>query len=223
MWHDGFLYLATKNRTVPFDGKTHLYRIPDAPGAYEAIKIDVWDSGGDEITGYWVTAGDISTDGKILTLLSGDKMWVFHDYFENDFFSGEINQIDFVNNTQKEGICFVNNDKIYITDEQWFGGIGRKLYTISIETVVTPVYVDEAKLDLNVYPNPSHDKLIIHSEEKLRNMEVIDITGRRYTPTIYQDLLQIELNMVGMPAGMLFITFTYRNRKQMIKVVKVNK
>lgn len=135
MWYDGNLYLATKNRTKPFDGITNLYVLPDEPGNYTAKKIGSFNTGGDDMFAYWITAGDISLDGSRMALLSSDKVWLFYDFEGDAFFEGKNRMITLPHNTQKEGLCFKDNNTLYLTDEEWKGKVGRKLYKLSLEDV----------------------------------------------------------------------------------------
>lgn len=129
VWYEGYLYLCSKNRTAPFDGITHLYRLPDEPGTYTAEKISSFDTDGNDTFTYWITAADISPDGSKFALLSSDKMWIFYDFSGDDFFSGSSIQINFPSSTQKEAMCFVSNSEVYITDESWDPD-GLRLYSL---------------------------------------------------------------------------------------------
>jgi hypothetical protein len=134
IWFNNHLYIFTKNRTKPFDGKTYLYRLPDKPGNYVARKIGVFDTGGrGDMTDHWITAADISPSGSKLALLSSAKVWIFYGYKKDDFFSGQHLRIDLPEKTQKEAICFIDEHTLYITDEEWPGDIGRQIYELKLE------------------------------------------------------------------------------------------
>ena len=65
-----------------------------------------------------ITAADISDDGKTIVLLNHDKLWKLSDFKDDDFFSGIIEAVSFKHNSQKEGICFKDENTFYITDER---------------------------------------------------------------------------------------------------------
>jgi hypothetical protein len=132
MWQHGKLYMVTKNRTKPFDGLTHLYVLPDQPGEHIARKIGSFDTGGKDMYNYWITAGDISSDGKQMVLLSGDKIWLFYDYDKDAFFDGQHQVISLPHSTQKEGICFSDAQTLFLTDEAWKNKVGRRLYRLKL-------------------------------------------------------------------------------------------
>jgi hypothetical protein len=133
IWKDGHLYLFSKHRTFPM--RTNLYRLPDAPGDYVAQKISSFQTSGPDETdlfNHWISAADISPDGTKVCIISSGKMWIFYDFEGDDFFSGQHRRIDLSSSSQREAIVFVSNTSVYMTDEEWFGGIGRNLYVFDI-------------------------------------------------------------------------------------------
>jgi hypothetical protein len=133
IWKDGHLYLFSKHRTFPM--RTNLYRLPDAPGDYVAQKISSFQTSGPDETdlfNHWISAADISPDGTKVCIISSGKMWIFYDFEGDDFFSGQHRRIDLSSSSQREAIVFVSNTSVYVTDEEWFGGIGRNLYVFDI-------------------------------------------------------------------------------------------
>lgn len=139
IWYEGALYLFTKHRSFPMS--TNVYKIPDQPGEYVAKKLDTFytgeaKKGEHRLYDYWVTAADISPDGRAIVLLSGNKMWLLTDFDGEDFFGGRIREIPLGERTQKEAIAFKNNCEIYITDEYWSDtDKGRNLYLLNIEEI----------------------------------------------------------------------------------------
>ncbi|MFY0482949.1 hypothetical protein ACI6PS_10090 [Flavobacterium sp. PLA-1-15] len=127
LFEDNF-YLFTKNRSSNFDGTTLLYQIPNKSGNHPAKLISSFKTC-DNFNHCAVTSADISPDGKKVALLSSDKVWIFTDFTSNNFLSGKVEQIDLKSFTQKEGICFVGNEKLYITDEK-DKKTGGKLYQL---------------------------------------------------------------------------------------------
>lgn len=110
------LYLFSKNRG---DQQSKLYSIPKEPGTYAAKLIDSFDSRG-LITG---AALDIETNMLALvgyTYKSWQPfMWLFYDFENEDFFSGNSRRFDFPNLTtvQTEGIVFIAPYQLMISAE----------------------------------------------------------------------------------------------------------
>lgn len=138
-WQNGFIYLFTKHRTYP--SATNLYRIPATKGNYKAKKLGTFYTGKKSgelknIHKHWIAGADISPDGKRICLINGKKLWVFYDFTGDDYFGGECLEIDLGENTQKEAVCFITNDLLYITDEHWVkNDIGRNLYILNLNTI----------------------------------------------------------------------------------------
>jgi len=123
-------YLFTKNRSSQFDGTTLLYSVPNEIGNHRARFISSFKTC-DVYKKCAITSADSSPDGKSIVLLSGASVWVFTDYKNDDFFSGKAHQIDLQHFSQKEGICFGKNNKIYISDERKKKS-GGKLYELDL-------------------------------------------------------------------------------------------
>jgi hypothetical protein len=65
-----------------------------------------------------ITSADVSEDGNTIVLLNHDKLWKITNFEADKFFKGTIEDLKFEHDSQKEGICFVNNSAVYITDER---------------------------------------------------------------------------------------------------------
>lgn len=129
-YHNGYLYLFTKSRTKKAYGRTDLYKIPAITGKHKAEYINTFTTC-DEMN-CWVTSADISPDGKKVVLLSHNNIWQFTDFKADDFFSGTVTTFDLEHTSQKEGICFKDNNSVYITDEQAHGK-GGNLYVFLLD------------------------------------------------------------------------------------------
>ena len=126
------LYLFSKNRTKPYTGYTKMYRLPAIPGKYTAELLDSIYLGPGGMLETWVTGADMSPDKKTLALLSHDKIWLFQCFENNNFFKGKKTIVPLHHYSQKEGICFVDNENLLITDERTANLIGGSLYTFKI-------------------------------------------------------------------------------------------
>lgn len=147
-WHEGKLYLFSKNRTAPFDGYTRLYRLPDAPGHYQAQLLDSFYTGAGPKELFWITGADISPDGKRMVLMSTDKLWLFTCFAGDAFFKGAVRQIQLNSASQKEAIVFDAPHRIAVSDERFFI-TGGKLYRGTLD----PAW-DQLPLQLNPAVQP---------------------------------------------------------------------
>lgn len=132
------LYLFTKNRTVPYSGYVKLYKVPTAPGEYTAELMDSLLLDKNHMLVDWVTGADISPDEKKIALLTSNKVWLLHDFKDDEFFKGKTTSIQLPHITQKEGITFINNKEVYICDELFQNFLGGKLYQLDLSPYINP-------------------------------------------------------------------------------------
>lgn len=116
-FYNNHFYLFTKNRSSKFDGTTSLYRLDNnSQTKLPAKKLAEFVTCGN-FNHCAVTSAAISPDKKKVALLSSDKVWIFTDFKDDNFFSGKSKMIELENFTQKEGLCFETKETILITDE----------------------------------------------------------------------------------------------------------
>ena len=103
-------------------------KVPNIPGKHEAVLRSDFNLDGKNNK---ITAADISDDGESIVLLNHDKVWKITNFKNDDFFSGNIEELPFDHNSQKEGICFKNEAMVYITDER-NGDEGGNIYSFKL-------------------------------------------------------------------------------------------
>lgn len=128
--YNGYLYLFTKSRVKNNYGITDLYKIPATAGKHKARLVTTFHTC-DEMS-CWITSADISPDGKKVVLLSHSAIWQFTDFKGDNFMNGKMKKFDLGHESQKEGICFRDNDSVYITDEKSHGN-GGNLYVFLLD------------------------------------------------------------------------------------------
>ena len=126
---NGYLYLFTRSRVSDNYGKTSLYKIPAKEGNHAAEYISSFTFC--NLLTCSITSAAISNDHKRIVLLSSDTVLLFTDFKGDDFFSGKVTQLPLDHLSQKEGVCFKNENTLYITDEKAFG-TGGKLYEFKL-------------------------------------------------------------------------------------------
>ncbi len=130
MFHQGeSLYIISKNRSRPFDGKATVYRVPDRPGEYRAQVFARIEICGDR-RACQVTDAALSPSGKRLALLGYGYIWVY-ETFDKDGFNGTPRKLALKTNTQLEGICFASETLVYLTDERSVGR-GGNMYSFPL-------------------------------------------------------------------------------------------
>jgi hypothetical protein len=114
--YNGSLYLFTKDRGQQ---NTQLYRLPATPGNHAAEFIAGFNSGG------LITGASLNMDDNELILVGYVQkvwtpfIWIFNDFEEDNFFSGNKRRIDLVNllTTQTEAVCYMTNKRYWISAE----------------------------------------------------------------------------------------------------------
>ena len=129
-YYQGYLYLFTKSREKQNFGKTNLYKVPAEKGHHQAQLIGSFTTC--KTLDCWVTSADISSDGSQIALLSPGGVWVFSNYENDHFFDGDVKAYAFDYLSQKESVCFKNNNTLYITDESAHGS-GGNLYEFTLD------------------------------------------------------------------------------------------
>jgi WD40 repeat protein len=124
------IYIFNKNRTEPFDGMVRVYKVPAKAGKYKALLCDSIRLGGKKSLNSWITSATISKDGKNVALLSSDKIWVFSNFAGSNFFKGSLKVIKLNHFSQKEAICYNDQNEIFIADELFEKILGGSLYRI---------------------------------------------------------------------------------------------
>jgi hypothetical protein len=117
------VHLLTKHRVGPghdFPGtSTNLYRLDTAYTDRPNV-LTLLDSRSD--LGGWVTAADLSPDGKTLAVLCQaleQSVWLFPAPADGEhFLSGPARRLRFIGGRQCEGICFESDSTLLVNNEQ---------------------------------------------------------------------------------------------------------
>lgn len=128
-YYKKYFYIFTKSRVAKEYGKTSLYKLPAKVGNHKAKLIAEFDNGNKNAS--WITSADISQDGKKVVLLSQKNVLIFTDFKDDNFFSGKVREIDLIHRTQKEAVCFKDNNTLLLSDEK-SDGEGGNLYQLKI-------------------------------------------------------------------------------------------
>lgn len=126
------LYLFTKNRTKPFDGYTNLFRMEDYASNQRAEFIGRFKTCDADRYQCWITGAALSPDRTTMALLGSNKVWLFRDWKEDNFFTGTTEEKYLGMITQKEAITFYNDSLLIIADEK-FKGVGGNIYTLKVD------------------------------------------------------------------------------------------
>jgi hypothetical protein len=214
-----YLYLFTKNRTEPFTGYTYLYKLPSLPGNYTASLIDSFKTGTGFKEQWWITAADLSPDNKKLALLSSDKLFLFTDFEDDNFFKGQNMMVDLGSFTQKEGLVFYTDNDLYITDEYFelFGG--RNLYHGNIKDLKNANlgHLKKNRTDLVSFKTQNGESFVAITDElKSINVSLIDLNGKLINQ--FQLDYSHPIEIIDAPSGYYNLMATDGKVKQVQKI-----
>ena len=130
-YNNGFLFIITKNRSIPFTGEALIYKIPASKGKHKAELIGKLKLCNDANT-CRITAADISPDGKTIVLLSNGKLWIYRNVIQENFSKSIAEVINLNIGTQLEAVCFKNDTTLLLSDER-NKNVGGNLYSYSLK------------------------------------------------------------------------------------------
>jgi hypothetical protein len=114
------LYIFTKNRTKPFTGSFHVYKL--TPSA-DSLIVSQLPSGQLRASSpnfrYRITDATLSPDGSLLLLLAPDRIWFFAVKNGQPSFSHCLKTKRFIKKSVREAITFIGDDEIAITSENY--------------------------------------------------------------------------------------------------------
>jgi Secretion system C-terminal sorting domain len=206
------LFLFSKNRTVPNNGYTKMYKLPATPGTYVAQLVDSFYTGVTPLVSFWITGAAISPDKSKMILISNTKGWLFSNYAGSDFFSGTVYGFSIAGSfTQKEGVSFIDNNKVYFTDEK-FSSTGGNLYEYNFSTILGyNSEVNHKMNEFNVNPNPAGNQLKISFRFPFTRISALNILNSKgekvfQLPEINAtDNFSYELNIKPFLNGVYFV------------------
>jgi hypothetical protein len=131
--YQNYFYLFTKNRSKDFEGTTFMYKIPNQAGNHKAELMGKFTTCNQYNT-CAITSAAISPDEKKIVLLSHSKVWLFENFIKDNFLKGTISELELEHYSQKEAICFKDDNTLLIADEKT-KKIGGYLYECKINNL----------------------------------------------------------------------------------------
>jgi len=209
------LYLFSKDRSTPYNGYTKLYSLPTQAGSYVATLLDSFYTGNTSLSANSITSAALSPNGTQLILISDEACWLFSNFNQRHFFKGLVQKLTFnCSTTHKEGVVFINENELYLTDEKHNSGEGN-LYRISLPVKSTSSERVENSDGWSVFPNPCINELKIMESEhlKIKEIQVINTIGQLVFNQIFIKLSALSTNSTSLitintslfPKGIYFL------------------
>ena len=206
--HAGMLHLFSKNWGTSNYSK--YYTLPEDSGTYAATFVDSL------FTQNWITAADINPNGNVMALLSLGKLILFTDFSGTIYFTGTIQDL-FMPASQKEGLLFLNNDSLVMTDELFFG-TGGNIYAFSVANYSGIDQLFEIKKPFAVYPNPAKEFLKIVSlnlKKENHTLKIADTNSKVWHSETLQfdNVREIQIDISLVPNGMYILSIMNRDQQ----------
>lgn len=94
--------------------------------------------------------------------------------------------------------------------------LGRQLYRLPAESIVSSVNTIAQSLELVLYPNPTSGKVDFDLEDGIANVDILDHTGK-----ILKSIKSTNsVDLCGFPAAVYYLSITSKNKNVTKKVVK---
>ncbi|MBW4361584.1 esterase-like activity of phytase family protein [Flavobacterium taihuense] len=126
-------YLFTKNRSKGFDGTVLVYKVPNKGGFHQAVLMGKLKTC-DNYNHCALTSATISPDASKVVLLTHDKIVILENFKGDNFLKGTQTAFKLDHFSQKEAICFKNNETLIIADEKT-NKIGGNVYQVNLNAL----------------------------------------------------------------------------------------
>jgi len=220
------IFLFSKNWQ---NQKTKLYALPKTSGNHTAILIDSLNVSG------LITGASHNTGNEVI-VLSGyssyvPMLWLLFDY-KQGFFSGNKRRIDMpgILGAQTEGICFYDDDNIYLSAE-YTQVVSQRAYSIPVSQWLysSPSNVNQLVYDeeISIVPNPADNKVNVELTGKQKEepiVEVFDQMGNScdlfysvFTPT--ENGCSVSISVDHLKSGFYIMKVSIGNRIKIAKLI----
>ena len=109
--------------------KTSVWNVPNTIGNHIANYVTSFTFNENDTQ---VTAAAINDNQNMIALLNHDKVWILRGFTDNTLSYSSMTAIPFEHTSQKEGVCFYDDNIIYITDERTKNSQGN-LYKFNLQ------------------------------------------------------------------------------------------
>lgn len=216
VWFADSVYLFTKDRSNPFTGIVKMYVLPDKSGNYIARLAGSFVSGYTTGSGR-VTAADLNQHTGELMLLTNEKLISFRDYPGNRFFDGTKTEYYFnVPPGQNEGLSFVSNNKLYMTEEGNDSNPGF-LYKIILPRPQSSENELYNPKSLYVYPNPG--KEVLKFSRQIEGQVDVYSTAGSFVKTVMVENETLDISQLK--PGFYFISVRQKQKTFYIPFQKI--
>ncbi|MBL4650305.1 MAG: T9SS type A sorting domain-containing protein, partial [Aureispira sp.] len=175
-----------------------------------------------------ITGAAMSPNQEQLALLGANTVWWFTGFTGNHFFDGMVQTISLNSTTQKEALDFVDNQRLYFSNESSFLG-SAALGELNLSSLITSnsLVVEQRILDkVFAYPNPTNKQLNLEFElyESAKvSIQLLDVEGKiaqRFpSKTLSAGKQLLDLPIDTIPTGIYFLRLKCGPQKYTKRIV----
>jgi len=204
---------------------TRTYTLPKIPGTHIAFERNTYNSNG------LITGSSYNTEQNTFTLCGYTQglapfIVSISDFDESDIFSGSINRIDITDSIgagQTEGVCYYNNDRLFLSREEFIYQsieIEPKLYSFTYSDNSSEItHVNKKHIEL--YPNPAKTSIVITNLYNNESIKIIDILGNTVICAINAQSNNLSIDVSKLQNGLYFVILKLNKETQIIKFIKI--
>lgn len=197
------LYIFTKDRTQPFQGKTWVYSLPKTAGTYVATQKDSISLGTPSFF-FSITGASISPDQSKLALINANTIFLFSDFSSHSFFDGSTQIIPLETTQQYEAIGFSNDNTLYFSCEKSFLG-APQLFKLTLSTAQS---IELTSNDVKILITPDTIELINQlGENNELDFQIINSIGQfiQKQKVIISPQSKSIIDLIELPSGVYFL------------------
>ena len=214
------LYLFSKDYTVPFKGQTKVYKLSKSPTKQVAKLVTLISTNDQNYNLGQITDAAISPNKKVIVLLANSGMYVFDNYEISNFWNGRKRFFQFDSKLQREGVSFLNDSIIYLTNEFSTNG-DAALYKLNLSNILTSSNSIINIPDFNITYFIENQWLNIQSNISLKSIVIIDFQGK----IIEQKDLKMEYNIqlpLSIASGNYILRVETMDNKEWVQKIRID-
>ncbi len=209
-FYNDSLYLFSKNWSN--SDYTKMYLLPAAPGNYIAMLTDSFQTNG------WITSASLNPSATVFALLSESQIWL-HNGFRNGRFTPSAITTLMIDSSQKEGITFINDTAVFISDEGIPGEAGN-LYYLSLGKWIPQITkITTLNVSVQYTPSPNTVTWELTGSDSYK-VELFDVQGKLVDEVSFSTA-RVRYDYTRKHAGILLMRVTARDGIREVRKIMI--
>ena len=196
------LYLFSKNWV---DNMTRCYELPNQPGTHVAEYQSTFD------INCLVSGAEILPENNTLVLIGyntsgGTYSWLFDGFTGNNFFNGNDTKLIWTTLTQIEGVCWAEDQDVYVSSEEFAGLVDPTLYYMDITGYLTGISTYTEK-SIDIFASQNNVLITANTGQAITGtVRIMDTSGKTIHQIKVENQMKIQFS-VNLSSGVYIIHF----------------